>query len=68
MPIVRAVHVVAVVLLKLARVFVGPVVALLYATKGILAAAHKEGHAPKIRENRLTPNFYSLGWGNQPKM
>ena len=68
MPIVRAVHVVAAVLPNLAVVSAEPAVALVYATKGILAAAPKEAHAPRIRENRLTPNFYILGWVNQSKM
>ena len=57
-PIAPAVHAAAVVHPNLAVVPAEPAVALAYAPKALLPAAPKMAHAPKIRENRLTPNFY----------
>lgn len=61
-PIVPVVHAAAAVHPNLAVLPVGPAVALVYAPKELLPAAPTMVHAPKIRENRLTPNFYIFSY------
>lgn len=61
-PIAPAVHAAAAVHPNLAVLPAGPAVALVYAPKALFNAAPTMAHAPKIRENRLTPNFYIFSY------
>jgi len=58
-PTAPAVHAVAAVLPNLAEASAGPVVVLVYATKEVLVAVPKGGHAPKTRENLLISDSYT---------